>query len=762
MLTETAPDGVDNVGSTETEHDTMPDVPEPRSAPSSPVNDPDFGEHKLPREFPAVFAASVEQKASYDLNGGPVLCTICQFSFSELPGSTPVMHLSRCGHCFCKDHIEVWFAAGRNSCPNCQCLYPSLRGRAEELSARELMQDGVVVPLEVEPEPAGAKKVETMAKGQTFQQSQGSDPSGGQVQHTNRSQLTATIKKYATESLASLQVEATRRLIYAGGSVSELSERLARDTLRLPPGSSLDAARAAYPVKARVEVQFNDGWYRGWVERHTRKSVGVRFDDDGSYYNIPLFERATKTGNKPVKQCSWLIRSLESNVDSVVEDTLQLLITDVDEKMKALPVAEALADVMKLLMAHGEALGLGFTIQNAAAHNLSVGLEPADLRTVIQNLESGLYTNTDEFTVDLLLWFENCRTSRAHASIGKCAGALKSCFKNLMHAYGLHKVYQAAELAVSRAAKRKLSSKRTCSKTKHNQSELSVPEMLVQERSALLEKVKLLGERVHDQVESYLKTSGTTANDQYDQVAQGARLLKGNGDLIESFTEILLRRNQRRPDNMPHQKRNSTVSFVLQANRYIEYLVDAPVPMRCMQSIQCATPAPNRVRSSTEITFRPSQISDKTGTAAHSFHDQTQDYQSQLKVVTITDTKAQVSGVGMGLYQQWCSYSNGQKSSVGPIVVSRCDPGTVAFHAGVRKGMELLQFESTSHSRKLTIGEPDFTFDGVMKALKRCDRPVSQHQTIPIRIGVQAESHLDAQVFPNWLAVCDLRSISGR
>ena len=79
----------------------------------------------------------------------------------------------------------------------------------------------------------GAEKVEPRAKHEEI----------GEEQCSGTSQLKAIFEKYASvESLASLQTEAARRLIYAGGSLFELSERLARDDLRLPPGNALEAA----------------------------------------------------------------------------------------------------------------------------------------------------------------------------------------------------------------------------------------------------------------------------------------------------------------------------------------------------------------------------------------------------------------------------------------------------------------------------------------------------------------------------------------
>ena len=102
-------------------------------------------------------------------------------------------------------------------------------------------------------------------------------------------------------------------------------------------------------------------------------------------------------------------------------------------------------------------------------------------------------------------------------------------------------------------------------------------------------------------------------------------------------------------------------------------------------------------------------------------------------VIKITQSKEQVPTIGMGLSQQYCTRDAGKERVTGPLVVTQCPAGTVAFNAGVRVGMELLSFESTP--QKLAIGQGDFTFVGVMEMMRASDRPVSQPSTFLMRAG---------------------------
>jgi len=222
----------------------------------------------------------------------------------------------------------------------------------------------------------------------------------------------------------------------------------------------------------------------------------------------------------------------------------------------------------------------------------------------------------------------------------------------------------------------------------------------------------------------------------------------------------VLRGKQRRSSiGSPAQSntRKKLTTFCPEANRYIEYsdgdshgspeqvpprddslegsyfdaqgsglLESAPVIAGTASSVG-AVPANGRP-TSTSITFRPSQVAGHNScwwppqpSRTHSsprFITGPKLPEREYKVITISETKALVPSIGMGLSQQY----NSQKA-VGPIIVSQCSRGTVAFSAGVREGWELLRFESTAQS--LAIGQPNFTFRGIMEAMQGSDRPVS-------------------------------------
>jgi hypothetical protein len=600
-------------------------------------------------------------------------------------------------------------------------------------------------------------------------------PEGQWFCSSSTCQLRVVIEKYRTEfeTLVRLRAEADRRLIFAGGTFAEICERLARDSLKLPPSNPLEAAHAAYPVHTRVEVKFRDGWYVGWVERHTDKNVGVRFDEDDSYYNVPLLEKPPKKGDKSARRCdSGLLRSVESDAARVVEDTLSLLVDEIEETMQAQPVAEILTDILKVLMAHGKALDLNaltHSQEDETTHNTV-------LQTVKRNLDSGQYATSDEFTSDVLRYFASYRTQYlAHTPIAMCAKALGRCFKRLMHSFALETVYQQAERKIvdtvkqrtQKPAKRKSAGQLLfVPQTKDNAGEsrkLAADQKLVRDRNALLQKVKPLGKQIYDQVQSCLDTATATVDDS-DRVAVGAKLLKGNGELIEEFTEILLRGKQRRstigrPDQRNTRKKRKQTTFCPDADRYIEYSdgdtygsPDQVLPLddgvevshfdeQCSRLLEPArviagttssvgtVPEPSGRLSSTSISFRPSQIAGHSPQLSRT-HSTPRCIsgpklpERKYKTITILQSKAQVPSIGMGLSQKYCSNGAGLKRAAGPIIVTQCYRGTVAFSAGVREGWELLRFESNPHV--LAIGQANFTFHGIMEAMQSNDRPVSQ------------------------------------
>ena len=1034
---------------------------EPRSCPSTPVSSPQTDQQPSPTLFSAAAAENTPRPTAVQ----PMICTICQYSFPDMPGSTPLLRLLRCGHYFCKQHITSWFDTGRSVCPNCQCTYPSLRGRSRELSVHQLVQeeaaarrkaeftagddvkavwesDGKFYPATVvsvgeetltvrwkdESEvdrtirfdqvikdslaSAGAEdqegEVEITIKdkesGELYQATAHAMPDGlfsvcytgaGQIRcsekltsaqlsrrskdfsvcmvcggcHSvsrsllcdgcdsmchlecadpplqvvpagkwfcnralcrrknagavrrgesadtqiassprstppakhiaavdtqnasnavaktspkNRSrvkrirtsfqvtnsadranvmhtgpgdlyhvhflgwnsrydeawtkamcseqlqdwvddapetcsvcgesgvllvcdgceaafhlaclrpqldhvpdgewycpsracQLRPTFEKYCAEfeTLARLQAAADRRFIFAGGTIADLCERLARDDLKLPPSSPLEEAHAAYPIKTRVEVNFSSGWYRGWVERHTDKSVGVRFDEDDDYYTVPLLEKPQKQGGKPAaKQCTWLLRSLEFDVEGVVKQTLSLMVDEIEDTMRNQPMIEILADILKLVMAHGKALDLSVLTQqllqqDQSARNLAASLESIDLQTVKRNLDSGLYTTPDEFASDMMRCLASYHTKYlAHTPIVMCADALGRCFKRLMYSFGLKKVYQdAACKQKSQKPAQRISLRSPVPRAKHNSGEPVADQQLMKDRDALLKNIKPLGKHICAQVERCLDAPTTV--DDSDRVALGAKLLRGNGELIEEFTEILLRGKQRQPAvSDQKQTRKKRATFCPEADRCIEYSTDVTRGLQAQlvlradaigecgvadgysaQSGRCANAAisgcpeagPRRRVSSTSISFRPSQVAgwspqlSRDHRRAPSITGPRQLAGRQHKVIRITESKEQVPTIGMGLSQQYCTRDAGKETAMGPLVVTQCPAGTVAFNAGVRVGMELLSFESTP--QKLAIGQGDFTFVGVMEMMRASDRPVSQPSTFLMRAG---------------------------
>jgi hypothetical protein len=279
-------------------------------------------------------------------------------------------------------------------------------------------------------------------------------------------QLKPTIQKYCAQfgSLSSLRDEADSRMVYSGGTIAQLRERLARCDLNLPPSSVLDAAHASFPLNAHVEVEFDEEggrvWACGTVIRHTEKSVRVHFEVDDSEFSVQLLEEKSERPSAILRHCqNPRLRAQENEV--VVREVLSLLIDQAEDIYRAKPPIELLTDALHCLMGHLKAPDFNVPASSLLADDeianyLSVVPQPMDLGTVKEMLASGRYKTAEDCAVDVLRCFANCRTYHlAHTAISKAADTLQRRFKRLLHDAGLADAFDAAERKITLSSKRR-------------------------------------------------------------------------------------------------------------------------------------------------------------------------------------------------------------------------------------------------------------------------------------------------------------------